>query len=294
MSEFYLYYFEINKNKNQILHTRNELERMEKRFKSVASRLSGQRGLGIEKIKSQINTLARKTGNTADDLEQIGIFLKDLIKQTEAADKKAAKILKNYSLKKTENIFQNIRTFLKYFMTIVLSLIGGIVSGNPTAKWVVDIWKAGNSASDQNSSEGILRQVLKSLGKTILGPGTKQVAGTIGGSAVAGWAVDLVEDIYDNFADGKGTVGDDVMESIAEALAGAGLYGTAGLIAAGIVAALGIASGGLAAGAIAAGTTIAVKWLADAISNAIYNNNEGFVENAGDSLCNWREQALGW
>ena len=54
MAEFYMDYFEINHSKNQLIHTGENIDKLDRQFRSISSILQGERGLGIEEIVDKI------------------------------------------------------------------------------------------------------------------------------------------------------------------------------------------------------------------------------------------------
>lgn len=295
MSEFYMNYFEINQRKNQVIHTANGVNKLENQFHSVSSLLKHEQGLGIEEITERINKLAKKSEKIAEALKQIGKFLEEVIKQTEKADLDAKKIFEDFSVREEEKEATLFKKFAKYIVSILSTLAGAVVSDNPAATWIIGIIGALGNGLDGISFENAATEVIKALSKFDLGQLLKNLcgAGAITGKTIAGWFVDFYEDAVENFSDGEGSFTDDLIETGAEGLAGGLLYGTAAVVTAAVAALLGLASGGV--GIAIAGTisVIVVKWAADFVSEIVFQNEEGFVENAGDVLCNWEEQLFG-
>lgn len=294
MSEFYLKYHEVNQEKNRLIHSSHTMDRLNLSFHIVVSGLAGQKGLGVEEIRKQIRALGKKCALVADDLSDMGRFLEKLIKETEKADYDAAKTLKDFSIRQTENAAQIARKIFKDLMSLLLAWLGGIFAGNVAVEWACNLADAVNDAGDQNNLGDAAVEFIKSIAQSLLGSGLKDGLGDIGGKATAGWAVDLIQDGVENFTDGEGNFGEDVMETLSEALAGAAVYGAAAVAAALVISLLGLAGGGAGAAVVGVGVTIAVKWAADFLSEQFFHNKEGFVENAGDGICNWREQVLGF
>lgn len=94
----------------------------------------------------------------------------------------------------------------------------------------------------------------------------------------------------ENFSDNEGSFWDNVRETLAEGASG-GMVAlvTAGITAA-VIAAVGIAPAGIGAAIVGAGASIIVEWASNILSEQMYHNEEGFVENVGDSISNWFEQ----
>ena len=295
MAEFYMDYFEINHSKNQLIHTGNNIDKLDRQFRSIASILQGERGLGIEEIADRIDRLAEKNKKAANAFMQMGEYLKEVIEQTEEANQKAKKILEDFSVREREKGFGTLKTFAKNLISVITSGVGAAVSENPVAKWFNTIIGTLGSGLDAESLGEAAKEMIKTFGKSQLGQFLKNICGacTVAAKSVAGWAIDFIEDIIENFTDGQGSFGDDLMESGAEGAAGAALYGVAGGIAAILVGALGIATGGVAAAVVTTAVTIVVKWAADSASEWAFQNEEGFVENAGDVMCDWAEQMFG-
>lgn len=295
MAEFYMDYFEINHSKNQLIHTGENIDKLDRQFRSISSILQGERGLGIEEIVDRIDKLEKKNKKAAGALVEMGNFLKEVINQTEEANQKAKKILEDFSVREKEKGFGTLKTFAKNLISVITSGVGVMVSDNPRAKWFNTIIGALGSGLDAESLGAAAREMIKTVGKSQLGQFLKNVCGacTVAAKSIAGWAVDFIEDIIENFTDGQGSFGDDLMESGAEGAAGGALYFAAGGVAALLIGALGITTGGVAAAVVTTAVTIVVKWAADSASEAVFHNEEGFVENAGDVVCNWAEQMFG-
>lgn len=293
--DYYLNYYEVNTQKNQLIHSGKTIKNMDRKFRSAEALLDAQRGLGTEEIQDAVHRLSEQNKQAGELLVQLGEFLKEVISRTEEADLDAKKILEDFSIKKAEGIFHTFVSIAKNFVSVMLTWTGALVTDNVAVSWLIGAVDSLISGADSESAGEAAISITKSLAKFDLNQILKALlgAGTVVRSSVVGWMFDLYEDAVENFSDGEGSFADDLMETGSEAIAGASIYAGAGVITAAIAAAAGLASGGAVVAVVGAVVSIAVKWAADFISEAIYHNEEGFVENTGDVICNWAEQIFG-
>lgn len=284
MGEFELTYFEMNKGKNKAKYLSHKMHNYSKNYKSIERKLKGQKGLGIESIRNQLLTLSNKCEYVSDDLEQMGLFLEQVISLTEQADNEARKILESFSMRKADRVINYAKDRIKDALKVVFAAVGVRFDNNPQAKWFVDLTGWGSKEALSGTSGADLVYSAVGFGaKTVL----KKV---ISGKNVVSWLADWIKNGVENFTDGDGLFWDDVRETLAEGASGGIVaLGTAGLTAA-VLTAAGIAPVGIGAAIVGAGASIIVEWAANMLSEQMYHNKEGFVENVGDSIGNWFEQ----
>lgn len=290
MGEFELSYFEVNKGKNKTKYLSNQMKGYSKNYKSIERKLKGQKGLGIEKVREQLLILSNKCEYVGNDLEQIEIFLKEAISLTEQADHDAKKILESFSMRKAEHTEKAIRTSIKNILKLVIAPLNVVFDGYPVGKWATSILGLENDLAASDSSDDWAKSIIKFAGKSVLKLGIKS-------SAIVNWLTEWIYSGVNNFMDKEGNTWDNIRETMAEGVSsGIIALGTAALTAGiiGIAGAFGIATGGVGLAVVGAGASIVVNWASDIISELIYHNEEGFVENFGDTICNWNEQVIGF
>ena len=155
---------------------------------------------------------------------------------------------------------------------------------NPQAKWFIDFagW-GGKEAVTGTKGADLIYSAVGFGAKTLL----KKV---INGKNIVSWLAEWFKNGVENFTDNEGSFWDNVRETLAEGASG-GMVAlvTAGITAA-VIAAVGIAPAGIGAAIVGAGASIIVEWASNILSEQMYHNEEGFVENVGDSISNWFEQ----
>ena len=287
MGEFELSYFEVNKGKNKAKYLSHQMHSYSKNYKSIERKLKGQKGLGLESIRNQLVTLSNKCEYVSDDLEQIGLFLEQVISLTEQADNEARKILESFSIMKADHTAKFVKTAVSNIIKGLLAPLGVKYDSNPIASWAVTLFGLDNDLIASNSFDDLAKTIIKFAGKSVLKLGIKE-------NAIASWFTDWIYSGVNNFMDGKGNVWDDIRETMAEGVSsGIIALGTVALTV-GIASLCGFAAGSAGIAVVGVGAGIAVKWAADLASEFIYHNKEGFVENFGNTICNWNEQILGF
>lgn len=155
---------------------------------------------------------------------------------------------------------------------------------NPQAKWFIDFagW-GGKEAVTGTKGADLIYSAVGFGAKTLL----KKV---INGKNIVSWLAEWFKNGVENFTDNEGSFWDNVRETLAEGASG-GMVAlvTAGITAA-VIAAVGIAPAGIGAAIVGAGASIIVEWASNILSEQMYHNEEGVVENVGDSISNWFEQ----
>ena len=155
---------------------------------------------------------------------------------------------------------------------------------NPQAKWFTDFagWGSKEAVAGTKGAD-LIYSAVGFGAKTLL----KKV---INGKNTVSWLAEWFKNGVENFTDNEGSFWDNVRETLAEGASG-GMVAlvTAGITAA-VIAAVGIAPAGIGAAIVGAGASIIVEWASNILSEQIYHNEEGFVENVGDSISNWFEQ----
>lgn len=288
MGEFELSYFEVNKGKNKTKYLSNKMKGYSKSYKSIERKLKGQKGLGIEKVREQLVVLSNKCEYVGNDLEQMEIFLKEVISLTEQADHDAKKILESFSMRKAEHTENAIKASIKYITKVILAPWNVVFDDNPVGKWAVSILGLENDLATSNSSDDAAKSFIKFVGKSVLKLGIKS-------TAIVNWFTEWIYNGVNNFmGDDTKSIWDKIRETMAEGVStGVIALGTTALTVA-IAGLLGIATGGIGFAVVGAGASILVNWASDIISELIYHNEEGFVENFGDTICNWNEQMIGF
>ena len=265
MGEFELSYFEVNKGKNKAKYLSHQMHNYSKSYKSIERKLKGQKGLGLESVREQLVTLSNKCDYVSNDLEQIGLFLEQVISLTEQADNDARKLLESFSMRKVDRVIKYTKEVIKDALKTVFAALGSkeAVTGTKGADLIYSAVGFG--------------------AKTLL----KKV---INGKNVVSWLAEWFKNGVENFTDNEGSFWDNVRETLAEGASG-GMVAlvTAGITAA-VIAAVGIAPAGIGAAIVGAGASIIVEWASNILSEQMYHNEEGFVENVGDSISNWFEQ----
>ena len=113
MGEFELSYFEVNKGKNKAKYLSHQMHNYSKSYKSIERKLKGQKGLGLESVREQLVTLSNKCDYVSNDLEQIGLFLEQVISLTEQADNDARKLLESFSMRKVDRVIKYTKEVIK-------------------------------------------------------------------------------------------------------------------------------------------------------------------------------------
>lgn len=300
MSEYYLKYYELNKSKNDLIRQGRKIENLGTQCIQVRSMLFDQRGLGIDNIREKLEQISKKTTVVGNDLEDIGDFLETVLRETEAADHEAEKILQRFSLDAVRQFLKFLQKLLQNLNKFILGWVGGEAkaASDIGAKWASDLLGLANDEATQTDGLGALGKILGGISKLLV-KGSMSDSGAAGAvkggfnkaGFFASWVAGTVEDTFENFTDGEGTVGEDVRESVVEGL----LQGVkaAGIVAltAGIVALVG-ATGGAAA-LVGVGVAIGVGWAMDLVSEQIFHNDLGLIENVGDIICDWFDQ-IAW
>ncbi len=296
MSEYYLRRYDLNQAKNSIKRIGNQIGDLGWEYRSVRSLLSGQRGLGVERIRDQLNLLRSQSGDVREDIRALGDLLERIIRETEAADNEARKILGGFSVREQERILSAVKEILQFVIKLFLAWAGGEATAeNSKVSWakspidLLKIFNDGISGDDlKGFAENVMKSVSKFLGKESLYKNTGLSRITSG--HVASWAVDWIVDTIENFTDGNGSFFDDIRETMVEGLIGGGKVLGIAAVTAAVVATLPATASAGAVAAVSVGVGFVVSWLLDKGANAVFNNEEGFVENTGDIVCDWLEQ----
>ena len=138
MGEFELSYFEVNKGKNKAKYLSHQMHNYSKSYKSIERKLKGQKGLGLESVREQLVTLSNKCDYVSNDLEQIGLFLEQVISLTEQADNDARKLLESFSMRKVDRVIKYTKEVIKDALKTVFAALGVQFDNNPQAKWFID------------------------------------------------------------------------------------------------------------------------------------------------------------
>lgn len=295
MSEYYVSRYELNKAKNTIKRVGNQVWNLGNDYRTVLILLSGQKGLGIEGIRDQVKKLRTHSCYIREDVYALSDLLERIIRETEAADTEAMNILSGYSVNEQERIDSIVGDIILTIVHLLLNFAGALVSGRyANTSWTenpFDLMDVLLDGAEGDDLEEVIKELAKSVSEHMVEEGLTS-KGMSSGSAgyVASWAVDWVEDMVENFTDGDGSFYDDIRESLVEGLVGAGKVGlTAGATCL-VLSALSLTPGGI----VAVGATVFIGWLVpqilDGISNMAFQNEEGFVENTGDVICDWLEQ----
>lgn len=284
MGEFELSYFEVNKGKNKAKYLSHQMHNYSKSYKSIERKLKGQKGLGLESVREQLVTLSNKCDYVSNDLEQIGLFFEQVISLTEQADNDARKLLESFSMRKVDRVIKYTKEVIKDALKTVFAALGVQFDNNPQAKWFIDFagWGSKEAVTGTKGAD-LIYSAVGFGAKTLL----KKV---INGKNVVSWLAEWFKNGVENFTDNEGSFWDNVRETLAEGASG-GMVAlvTAGITAA-VIAAVGIAPAGIGAAIVGAGASIIVEWASNILSEQMYHNEEGFVENVGDSISNWFEQ----
>ena len=284
MGEFELSYFEVNKGKNKAKYLSHQMHNYSKSYKSIERKLKGQKGLGLESVREQLVTLSNKCDYVSNDLEQIGLFLEQVISLTEQADNDARKLLESFSMRKVDRVIKYTKEVIKDALKTVFAALGVQFDNKPQAKWFIDFagWGSKEAVTGTKGAD-LIYSAVGFGAKTLL----KKV---INGKNVVSWLAEWFKNGVENFTDNEGSFWDNVRETLAEGASG-GMVAlvTAGITAA-VIAAVGIAPAGIGAAIVGAGASIIVEWASNILSEQMYHNEEGFVENVGDSISNWFEQ----
>lgn len=284
MGEFELSYFEVNKGKNKAKYLSHQMHNYSKSYKSIERKLKGQKGLGLESVREQLVTLSNKCDYVSNDLEQIGLFLEQVISLTEQADNDARKLLESFSMRKVDRVINYTKEVIKDILKTIFAALGVQFDNNPQAKWFTDFagWGSKEAVAGTKGAD-LIYSAVGFGAKTLL----KKV---INGKNTVSWLAEWFKNGVENFTDNEGSFWDNVRETLAEGASG-GMVAlvTAGITAA-VIAAVGIAPAGIGAAIVGAGASIIVEWASNILSEQMYHNEEGFVENVGDSISNWFEQ----
>lgn len=124
MGEFELSYFEVNKGKNKAKYLSHQMHNYSKSYKSIERKLKGQKGLGLESVREQLVTLSNKCDYVSNDLEQIGLFLEQVISLTEQADNDARKLLESFSMRKVDRVIKYTKEVIKDALKTVFAALG--------------------------------------------------------------------------------------------------------------------------------------------------------------------------
>lgn len=138
MGEFELSYFEVNKGKNKARYLSHQMDNYSKSYKSIERKLKGQKGLGLESVREQLVTLSNKCDYVSNDLEQIGLFLEQVISLTEQADNDARKLLESFSMRKVDRVINYTKEVIKDILKTIFAALGVQFDNNPQAKWFID------------------------------------------------------------------------------------------------------------------------------------------------------------
>lgn len=250
MGEFELSYFEVNKGKNKAKYLSHQMHNYSKSYKSIERKLKGQKGLGLESVREQLVTLSNKCDYVSNDLEQIGLFLEQVISLTEQADNDARKLLESFSMRKVDRVIKYTKEVIKDALKTVFAALGVQFDNNPQAKWFIDFagWGSKEAVTGTKGAD-LIYSAVGFGAKTLL----KKV---INGKNVVSWLAEWFKNGVENFTDNEGSFWDNVRETLAEGASG-GMVAlvTAGITAA-VIAAVGIAPAGIGAAIVGAGASI--------------------------------------
>ena len=228
MGEFELSYFEVNKGKNKAKYLSHQMHNYSKSYKSIERKLKGQKGLGLESVREQLVTLSNKCDYVSNDLEQIGLFLEQVISLTEQADNDARKLLESFSMRKVDRVIKYTKEVIKDALKTDFAAWGVQFDNNPQAKWFIDFagWGSKEAVTGTKGAD-LIYSAVGFGAKTLL----KKV---INGKNVVSWLAEWFKNGVENFTDNEGSFWDNVRETLAEGASG----GMVALVTAGITAAV--------------------------------------------------------